>query len=63
MVKIPALKNVKKAKEEIRIQAGVTMKKELWRKTKELALKLDINASQYIEELIMEDMKKRNFYS
>jgi hypothetical protein len=58
---ISALKNITAAKNKAKIRPGISMNENIWKKVKILEIQ-DENiesASQYIEDLIKKDLKKR----
>jgi hypothetical protein len=58
---IGALKNISEAKKKAKIRPGISMSADVWKKVKILEIEDDDieSASQYIENLIVKDLKKR----
>ena len=58
---IGALKNSSEAKKKAKIRPGISMTEKIWKKIKILEIEDDsiVSASQYIENLVKNDFKKR----
>jgi len=58
---IGALKNITEAKKKAKVRANIVLNEKIWKATKKLAVDDDDieSASEYIEDLIIRDFKKK----